>query len=519
MSFEFNKIFNVNFLRIFNLVILLKIFLIECKEFQKKIIVIPFKSYYPTIKDIEHQVRYIGSMIKRKLYWETENENGQKIPVIMTLKWSSMHTSDSVAYIWNDENLEYYYKPNPNDICKFNYKNSKNYQCVTPYNKSFFLKGKLCYAKEKFKFYTDIQMNENNINISEIEFIHTVNKTEICFFDGLQLSIDAKNKELNFFYQLKNLIKSKSYSWMLKFISPDEGYFIFGDIINNENIDFMKDINIEDNYESIYVKPFSSGTIFWQITFDYLYLGDDVTAININANIGINSQFIRMPDKIFSRIKKIYFSNYFNYNFQGGHPICFEKYVFTKFKGVYCKKEELLKITNNFKNLPDLHFYSPDLHLNITFKSEELFREFNNTLFFLIGHDTHIEKNEWIIGSILLEKYTIVFNPESKKLNLLKYRNTKQNFGEENFNNKSNIYIAVLITLFLSAIIFCFIGLRYGKKIYQSRKIKANELDDGYDYSNYKEINNKRKIIPNDINSKNFEKGINEYSLEMTKAQ
>ena len=149
----------------------------------------------------------------------------------------------------------------------------------------------------------------------------------------------------------------------------------------------------------------------------------------------------------------------------------------------------------------------------------ELFREFNNTLFFLIGHDTYIEKNEWIIGSILLEKYTIVFNPESKKLNLLKYRNTKQNFGEENFNNKSNIYIAVLITLFLSAIIFCFIGLRYGKKIYQSRKIKANELDDGYDYSNYKEINNKRKIIPNDINSKNFEKGINEYSLEMTKAQ
>ena len=43
--------------------------------------------------------------------------------------------------------------------------------------------------------------------------------------------------------------------------------------------------------------------------------------------------------------------------------------------------------------------------------------------------------------------------------------------------------------------------------------------NDGYDYSNYKEINNKRKIISNDINSKNFEKGINEYSLEMTKAQ
>ena len=504
---------------IFFHLILLELYVIKCNEFQKKIIVIPFKSYLPNINENDELVKFFGSIIKRKIYWETENENGQKIPVIMTLRLSTMHTSDSVSLFYLDENLEYYCKPNSIDICNFNYKNSDNYKCITPYNKSFFLKSKLCYAKEKFKFYTNIKLNKDNIYFYDIEFIHTLNNTNICFFDGLQLTTDAKSKELNFFYQLKNNLNSKSYSWMLKFNSQDEGYFIFGDIINNENIDFIKDINIIENYESIYVQSFPSGTIFWKITFDYLFLGNNITANNLEANIDINSQFIRLPDNIFSHVKTVYFSNYCNYKLYNGHPICFEKYVFAKFKGIYCYKKEYLKYTNNYKNLPDFNFYSKNLNLNITFKPNELFREYNNTLFFLVGHDTQIEQNEWFIGTILLEKYNIVFDPESKKLNILKFNNINK-INNNNINNKKSVYIAIIITLIISGMFFCFIGLRYGKKIYQSRKIKANELDDGYDYSSYKEINSKNKlgiISNNDINSKNEEKGINEYSLEMTK--
>ena len=233
---------------IFFHLILLELYVIKCNEFQKKIIVIPFKSYLPNINENDELVKFFGSIIKRKIYWETENENGQKIPVIMTLRLSTMHTSDSVSLFYLDENLEYYCKRNSIDICNFNYKNSDNYKCITPYNKSFFLKSKLCYAKEKFKFYTNIKLNKDNIYFYDIEFIHTLNNTNICFFDGLQLTTDAKSKELNFFYQLKNNLNSKSYSWMLKFNSQDEGYFIFGDIINNENIDFIKDINIIENY-------------------------------------------------------------------------------------------------------------------------------------------------------------------------------------------------------------------------------------------------------------------------------
>ena len=106
-----------------------------------------------------------------------------------------------------------------------------------------------------------------------------------------------------------------------------------------------------------------------------------------------------------------------------------------------------------------------DLHLNITFSFKDLFREYNNTLFFLVGHDTQIESDEMFIGTILLKNYNIVFDPKSKQLYLMKYLN-----ANKKENNKKSIYIAVFVTLFKSGIIFCFICLRYGKKLYQSEK-------------------------------------------------
>ena len=56
-----------NFL--FFYLILLKLFLIGSNEFPKKIIVIPFKSYLPNINQSDELIKYLGSIIKRKIYW------------------------------------------------------------------------------------------------------------------------------------------------------------------------------------------------------------------------------------------------------------------------------------------------------------------------------------------------------------------------------------------------------------------------------------------------------------------
>ena len=61
-----------------------------------------------------------------------------------------------------------------------------------------------------------------------------------------------------------------------------------------------------------------------------------------------------------------------------------------------------------------------------------------------------------------------------------------------------------------------------GKNYIKQEKKKANELNDEYDYSSINKINNNKGIgiIPNkDINNKEIYKGINEYSMEMTKTK
>ena len=67
MSYNYIKIFNIHTFRIFNLILILKNLPILCNELQKKLIVVPFKSYYPDINDNDGSVKYISSMIKKKI--------------------------------------------------------------------------------------------------------------------------------------------------------------------------------------------------------------------------------------------------------------------------------------------------------------------------------------------------------------------------------------------------------------------------------------------------------------------
>ena len=88
-------------------------------------------------------------------------------------------------------------------------------------------------------------------------------------------------------------------------------------------------------------------------------------------------------------------------------------------------------------------------------------------------------------------------------------------------NKQSNLKIIfiVILAIVLSGIIFGFIGLKYGKKLYQARKKKANELDDNYDYEQYNgrnDINFDKKNALFITNNKNTI--INDVSLEMTKS-
>ena len=511
----FSKIYFYYLYILLNIILFVKA--TEVVEDLKNVIVIPFKYYYPKINEEKqtNQENIINSWLRQKLYLTMENEEGQKSSMILTLEQIESHTKEDIALISSDEIYTKLYKENINDICSFNYENSKNFLCQTAYN--IFMNGrdKCCIAEEKFVFYSDEKLTKKII--SPFKFIHTINKTNVCFFGSLQRYMAAIDQSKSFIDQLKILSGAKTYTWSLRYKNIDSGIFIFGDIINNEKIIFdekNKVKNIEDNYESIYSLSIMASRIYWKMFIDNTYFGDDIICKNIYMEIDPNVPFILLKKETYNIIKAKIFEQYLKEN------ICQEHSVEYKLSSITCNKKKFLSKTNKLKNISPIIFQDKKININITFAPNDFFRIENDDIYLLIVYNSN-KDSQITIGSIFLNKYHTVFNVDSKHMKI--FKNTFMENKISSDGNGLKIFFIVFLTIILSGIVFGFFGLKYGKKIYQSRKKLANELDDNYEYTQYKGSNDinfeakNKKFGKNDNNcNNNFNK--NGVNLEMTKS-
>ena len=147
-------------------------------------------------------------------------------------------------------------------------------------------------------------------------------------------------------------------------------------------------------------------------------------------------------------------------------------------------KKKYLQLTDNYKKLPKFILYGYQLDGNLTFEAKDLFLEKDDKVYFFIAHNSH-KNDEWNMGSIFFEKFITVFNNELKTIKILKKGDKNDNNSNNSKKNeKTKIILIIVLAFILSALIFSFVGIFFGKKIYQLRKKKANELnDDDYDYS------------------------------------
>jgi hypothetical protein len=477
------------------------------------IIVIPFKYYKPKINDSKESKQTItfNSWLRQKIYLDMENSAGQKSSMILTLEQMEAHSKEDIALLTTDEIYVKIYTQNLDDICSFNYKNSPNFQCQTPYNVFLHGRDKCCVVEEKYIFYKNEKLSEKEI--FPFKLIHSTNQTNICFFGSLQRYTNAVDKSKSLLDQLKILSNAAAYTWTLKYTSDDSGIFIFGDIINNENLMLDKNNkikNIAENYESIYTSNLFTGRIYWKIGLDKLFLGEEILGENDYIDIDIDSPLILVKKENYRAIKEKIFNQYFE------EKICDKIIAEFKLSAITCNKKKFLEKTKNLQNLPSLNFQIRQYSLNLTFTPKELFRIEGDDIYFLVAHHSY-KDSQCTIGAIFLKKYPTVFDIDSKQMKILKHVNS------EELNNKGSVVKIVLIvflSIVLSGIIFGFIGLKYGKKIYQARKKKANELEDNFDYTQYggkNDINFDKKyglFISN--NSADRKKETNEIHLEMT---
>ena len=465
------------------------------------------KTYYPTGYDNNQIQDLINSFNYRKIYLDIEVESGQKMHMFLTNQISTMHTYNTIAY-YRDENDKAVsqYNERCEKICTYNY-NSYSYQSLSFFDKKF---GNLiaCKASEKMIFYKDLAQKEKTIN--KFNFLHVSNDSHICLLGGLV----EGDEEYNLLYQVKKLIKSKKYTWSPYFINRDEGKLIIGDIIGNNKLEFYSD-NIEDNYMQFGKQYSPSGTsIFWKVGIGNIYIGNYTKELtNQLFDIDFDSRYISVNEDLFNEIKNEYMLN--------NKEICKEvqtifsisrtrEYERTAYKTIYCDKEKYLALTDNYKKLKSLKLEFSHLLDYIAFTPQELFLEKDNNLYFYIrDHETFYQYYSDIdadsgriyyyhsIGTILFEKYLTVFDNDAKMLYILRHKNDISNDGEiikeqEKENTTLKIVLICVLGFIFCAIIFVIIGKFYGKKLFITRKKKANELvDDNFDYT--PESNNDNK--------------------------
>ena len=174
------------------------------------------------------------------------------------------------------------------------------------------------------------------------------------------------------------------------------------------------------------------------------------------------------------RINSGKLKNYFNEKYFNNR--CREEfYLFRNLYIIHCDKS--LPI-NEFKNLS---FILKDINFTFILTYKDLFIEEKNDYIFSIVFDTNTNNKDgyWILGKPFMKKYSLVYDLDRKIIGLYK----ENNGGEIDEKNGSNNYIYIfLILLAISIIIIIGLVIYIIFYIKKTRKNKANELTDDFDY-------------------------------------
>ena len=300
----------------------------------------------------------------------------------------------------------------------------------------------------------------------------SINKN-VEFYFNFFLAFDTINNisailgfQLNDNYQKVNFIHQLKKS---NFIKQFDFYFNF-DEFNNNNINDLKGEIIIGNFPHNFNKKFDKKNLIFVnsnfinnnnnnkqnfiINFDNIFINKKLIFNNVNAQI-LFEQFFISANFEFLEIFKEIFKEFLN------EKICFENINNDYKKEIFfiCKKKP--------KFSKEIIFNVKDKK-NFTLNFDDLFLKINNIFYFLIIFEN--SKN-FILGNIFLQKNLLIFNQDKKQIGF--------------YIKKEKNYFILIQTFIIFLCVFVIIILLYFMKkiLINKRKIKANELEENFEYS------------------------------------
>ena len=448
-------------------IILIFLLIIIAKENSANILVLKFKTYYPTTYNMTlnntnyNSKDFITSFLFSQLNLElnTGNEKNNKKGSNQTLNTIIRAKTDSFIL----RNLE----KNNISICNFNASLSNTF-------KLNMLSPSFCQSEEIFKIYTDISMTEYiNANFS-LDNYFCLNDS-ICGEVGIDICTYKNNKD--FISKMTKILNKRVQNFAFHYSKDekDEGIFVFGDMPHNY---FNKKYN-ENNLISFYSNTYNFEIKFDTVTFDGKeYFSNDKDDLNyydyINIALSPDTEGIEFDNFFFNVLLGIYFNDYIE------KEICKVDRI-ELITIIYCYGDKFGK--KDIKKFPKIMFSKFKFNFNISFENEELFYYKYNKYFCKIYYKLG-ESKKFVLGRIFFKKYLPVFNAGENKIyfyNKIIKKDWKKSFIQKYEN-------IIIISFIVLLIIFLILGILIGKIIFKERKKHANELDDRYLYQANKKI-------------------------------
>ena len=425
----------------------------------------------------------------------------------------------------NPDNFIFYISP---DICYdyspsyYNYSNSKSFFLISagPEEDGFYSLGGGTYARDLFSFFNSTDL-KNNISNIMLEFFYSSylsfqKYNQICGVLGLGLK---KRNGNNGFDTFLSVLKKKrlinSYSWTYLFFNKDNDakkILNIPDISNKYIIHNFDGMIIIGNYSRINTNINNNDNILtslaierdnelkWDIIINKIY--NKYEDINCNdkkvyLDLSINYDYIISPKIFFDKLIIPYFTPYIKNKKCNLKEIKNDIYIYDI---IICDKNIFKE--KDIINFPTIYFYHMNFNYTFELTYKDLFEMRNNDIFFLIiKNKNNFNQDIWRMGKIFLEKYFFSFNQDAKTINfhLDNIINNEDIKIKNKHKNKFNINYIWILICFICLIIGIYLGNRF---IIKNRKLRANELQDEYEY---KENNDKKNIF---LNEKNIEMGI-----------
>ena len=337
-----------------------------------------------------------------------------------------------------------------------------NENSSSTYNK--LLEGENESNYDSFKKYylsteTFIMKNEKNenIEIKNFTFIYAITTNYKNLLNPAIIGLYYQDYTNLYKYNLLLLLKHydiiKNYAFSIEYNEENKGKLYLGDYFHNFNFTY-KEKDFNEIYSVFKGVGYVWGNRFNNITYNNISLPES----NFEFYFNITFSGIIGTDSFENILKRSFFFD---------NKIC-EKMSILKnsFNAYICNKEF------NYKQFKELKFYHKELNETFILDYNDLFKEENGKIYFLIIFKPYGTKT-WILGEPFLKKYPFTYNQDKKKLGF--YKIIKN-------NNKFSLHYTwlIIIILIILCILLLFLFLR--NIMNKPRKLRANELEDNYDY-------------------------------------